>query len=428
MSSPAAAIEHRPYSQCHRRSSAFTVPGPHAAMHAMLRPQALSSETRSSASAGGSASSMETNVMTPFKIEISDAQIADLHARIDATRMPSAVRGVGWHRGIPPAVLAEWMQRWRRFDWRAAEQRLNGYPNYTAEIDGIPVHFIFVRSEADDARPLLLMNGWPSTFAELLPLVELLTRPDRDGRSFHVVIPSLPGFGFSGHPADAGWGPTRIGALMAKLMERLGFPRFGVHGSDVGASIMMAMAHSTPERLIGLHSVNLSWGFPTPDNLTEDEKAWFDEINHWQAEEGAYNKVQATKPHTLAASLSDSPAGMAAWALEKWQSWSDGGLDAYSPDDVLTMLTIFWVTNSLASSIQFYAEMREDATKSDRGKVQTPTGVLIMPEDISHAPRSWGERWFHLVRWTKASHGGHFPALEATSELAAEIRATFEAI
>jgi len=366
--------------------------------------------------------------MTPFTIEIPDTLLVDLHQRIDATRLPAAVEGVGWQRGMPPALLAEWLKRWRGFDWRKAEHRLNGFANFIADVDGTRLHFVHARAETDDAIPLLLMNGWPSTFAELLPLAERLARPTAGGRAFHIIIPSLPGFGFSPATTEPGWGPTRIAAAMAKLMGQLGYERFGIHGSDIGAAVMRAMVGLVPERLIGLHSANVLGAFGKADNLTDEEASFLEKSEEWQRAEGAYNKIQATKPHTLAASLSDSPAGMAAWALEKWESWSDGGLDAYNPEDVLTMLTIFWITNSLASSIHVYAEMGGDPTMSKLGKTDVPTGVLIMPKDISHAPRSWGERWFNLVRWTEARHGGHFPALETTDVLASEIQATFDAI
>ena len=363
--------------------------------------------------------------MDPFTIEFGGDRILDLHQRIDATRLPPAVEGVGWDRGVPPEVLAEWLRRWRSFDWLSTEKRLNGFPHFICDIDGTKLHFVHVRSEVEEAIPLLVMNGWPSTFAELLPLIAPLTKPRDGGQAFHVVIPSLPGFGFSPAPTEAGWGPTRIGKAMADLMRCLGYRRFGIHGSDMGAAIMHAMVLSMSEILIGTHSATVLGAFADAEPHTREEARFLQESRQWQQAEGAYNKLQATKPHTLAASLSDSPAGMAAWALEKWHTWSDGGLDAYDPSDVLTMLTIFWVTGSLASSIQLYAELVADPSIAKLEKSDVPTGVLLLPKDISHAPRSWGERWFNVVRWTEAGHGGHFPALEATDILAAEIRATF---
>lgn len=363
-----------------------------------------------------------------FHVRIENDVLRELNHRLDATRALPAISGVGWERGTPPDVLAEWLERWRGFDWRAAEERLNRYPQFTGEAGGTILHFVHARAEATDAAPLLLMNGWPSTFAELLPLVDRLTRPGDGKRTFHVVIPSLPGYGFSPAPAEPGWGPTKMAAAMAELMSALGYERFGVHGSDMGAAVMLALEQTVPDRLIGAHSVNVYWAYPRPDDITEEEKAWLQKGQEWAQAEGAYAMIQSTKAHTLAASLSDSPAGLAAWVLEKWQGWTDGGLGAYDPDEVLAMLTIFWATNSLASSIQMYAETRADPIMTQLKKTAVPTGVLIMPKDLLPAPRVWGDRWIEVVRWTEAEHGGHFPAIETPDLLAGEIRATFAAI
>ncbi len=366
--------------------------------------------------------------MQPFVIRIDDAELEDLRARLETARLPRAVRGVDWQRGTPPDVLEGWLERWKRFDWRAAEARLNRFPQFNTGTGGTTLHFVHVRAAREDATPILLLNGWPSTFAELLPLVDRLTSPTSGGRAFHVVIPSLPGFGFSPAPTEAGWGPTRMAGAMAELMTELGYSRFAVHGSDLGAAVMLALEKTVPERLIGSHTVNVYWGYPRPDDASEEEKAWLEEGQSWNMSEGAYAMIQATKPHTLGAGLSDSPAGLAAWALEKWNSWSDGGLDSYEPDDILTTLSIFWFTDSLATSIHMYAETYGDKTMQSLGKSQVPSGALIMPADILPAPRSWGERWLNLVHWTEADRGGHFAATEAPDLVADDIRATFDAI
>lgn len=215
---------------------------------------------------------------------------------------------------------------------------------------------------------------------------------------------------------------------MAELMSGLGYQRFGVHGSDMGAAVMLALEHTVPDRLIGAHTVNVYWAYPRPHDVTDEEKAWLQNGQEWNQAEAAYAMIQSTKPHSLAAGLSDSPAGLAAWMLEKWQGWSDGGLDAYDQNDVLVTLTILWVTNSLASSIQMYAESWADPIMKRLKKEPVPTGVLIIPRDLLPAPRSWGDRWIEVVRWTEADHGGHFPSLETPDLLADEIRATFETI
>ncbi len=363
----------------------------------------------------------------PFIIRVDDAVLDDLHQRLDRTRWPDAVDGDGWDSGTDPDVLRAWCERWRAFDWRRQEERLNALPQFTFSTDGLRLHVVHCRSARSDATPLLLMNGWPSTFAEYSRIVDPLTAPPGGERAFHVVIPSLPGFGFSDRPSEHGWAATRTARAVAALMSELGYRRFAVHGSDLGAGIALALANQAPERVIALHTVNVYWGYPRPEDANEEEQAYLDRSEAWRQAEGAYALLQGTKPQTLAPALNDSPAGMAAWMLEKWNAWSDGGLDAHQPDDLLATLTIYWATQTIGSSMRFYRESFQDPGTHRLGRASVPAGVLTAPGDILPAPRSWGERWLDVRRWTEADRGGHFPALETPDLLTTEIRATIDA-
>lgn len=364
----------------------------------------------------------------PFTINIDEAVLSDLRERLSRTRWPDAVKGAGWTYGTDPDVLRAWAERWRAFDWRPHETRLNALPQFTFPVEGVDLHFVHARSQRADALPLLLMNGWPSTFAEYGRIVETLTTPPRGERAFHVVIPSLPGFGFSSRPVEPGWASTRTAKAVACLMTELGYQRFGVHGSDLGAGVALALAGRAPERVVGLHSVNVYWGYPPPDDPTAEEKAYLEASQAWQRSEGAYAMLQGTKPQTLAPALNDSPSGLAAWVLEKWNAWSDGGLGAHDPDDVLTALTLYWATQTIGSSMRFYRESFQDPGTHRLGRSEVPAGVLVNAAEILPAPRAWGERWLNVQRWTESKRGGHFPALEIPDVLVAELRATFDAI
>lgn len=366
--------------------------------------------------------------VTPFAIAIDDAVLDDLRDRLDRTRFPDALDGVGWDYGTPADVLRDWCGRWRAFDWRAQERRLNQLAQGVFTVDGVNLHFVHMRAEDDGAVPLLLMNGWPSTFAEFSRVVAPLTRPSGrgGGRGFHVVIPSLPGYGFSSRPTEPGWAATRTAQAVAALMTELGYDRFGVHGSDLGAGVILALAGVAPERVIALHSANVYWGYPPPDDVSPAEAAYLDASKAWQQSEGAYALLQGTKPQTLSPALNDSPAGLASWVLEKWNAWSDGGLDAHDPDDLLTTLTIYWATQTIGSSMRFYRESFQDPGTHRLGRSETPAGVLVSPAEINPAPRAWGERWLNIVRWTESPRGGHFPALEVPGLFVDDLRALFE--
>jgi pimeloyl-ACP methyl ester carboxylesterase len=365
--------------------------------------------------------------MTPFTISVSDAEIADLKARLAATRFPRTVEGAGWDYGTEDSFLRQFVAYWgNQYDWRAAEARLNGFAQFTEVVDGETIHLVHVRGKGETNVPILLTNGWPSNFVELLPLVPLLTEAV-DGVAFDVVIPSLPGYGFSGQPSRPGMNLSRVAPLWAELMTRLGYPKFMVSGSDLGAGAEMALVRDFPQRLIGAHYVNVYSGFPRPEAPTPEETAYFQRMDYVGFAEGAYAMIQGTKPATLAVGLNDSPAGLASWVLEKYQSWSDNGGDianAFELDDLCTILSVYWFTQTIGSSVRLYKEAFADAELPKKApKHDVPHAILLPPAD-NPAPRAWGERnLWNIVRWTELSEGGHFPALEIPETMAHDIRA-----
>lgn len=365
--------------------------------------------------------------MTPFTIDIAQPEIDDLRARLAQTRFPDEVGDAGWDYGISIPFLRRLVDHWsERFDWRAAEARLNGFPQFTTGIDGETVHFVHVRGAGTNPTPVLLANGWPSNFVELLPLVPLLTG-EADGQSFDVVIPSLPGYGFSGRPKRKGMNLTKAAHLWARLMTELGYQEFLVSGSDLGAGVALGLVRHHPERLLGAHWVNVYSGLQRPDEPTPEEQAYFRKVDYAGFAEGGYAMVQGTKPTSLAVGLNDSPAGLAAWIVEKFHRWGDTGgeVESVFPLDTLcTLLSVYWFTQTIGSSMRLYKEAFAD------GEILSPMpghnvqqGVLVPAECDLPAPRAWGERHLqNLVHWNEARQGGHFPALEVPEVLAADIR------
>jgi pimeloyl-ACP methyl ester carboxylesterase len=370
--------------------------------------------------------------MKAFQIAIADSEIADLKARLAATRFAQSLPDVGWSYGTDAAFLRSFLRFWgEQFDWRAAEARLNGYPQFTETVDGETIHFVHVRGQGEVNTPLLLTNGWPSNFVELLPLVPLLTQAI-DGKAFDIIIPSLPGYGFSSQPTRPGMNLTAIAPLWAELMTRLNYSRFLVSGSDMGAGVEMALVRNFPERLIGAHYVNVYSGFPRPEDPTPEERQYLERVDQWAFAEGAYAMLQGTKPETLAAGLNDSPAGLAAWILEKFKGWSDNGGDlatAFDLDDLATLLSVYWFTQTIGSSVRLYKEAFADQELATQAPPhQIPHAILLPPAD-SPAPRAWGERHLrNIVRWTELPSGGHFPALEVPEAMAHDIRAFYDQI
>jgi pimeloyl-ACP methyl ester carboxylesterase len=358
--------------------------------------------------------------MDEFVIDIPQAGLDDLSGRLSRTRWSEALDGVGWSYGVPPDAVRELAAYWLDgFSWRGQEARLNALPQYTTVIDGQRVHFAHVRSPRADALPLLLTHGWPSTFADFSRIVEPLAR------DFHLVIPSIPGFGFSGPTTEPGWGVRRIAAAWAELMRRLGHERYGVQGGDFGALISPEVARLDPDHVVGVH-VNALTTIPTDDlaGLTEAERERADGVRRWHQEYSGYAMIQGTRPQTLAYGLADSPAGQLAWHLDAFASWGRdvGGV---SPDDLLTDVAIHWFAGTAGSSGRLYRESAavwEPPARPGR----TPTAVAVFPGDSS--VRRYAEAAHDVVRWTEFGEGGHYAALQVPGLLAADVREFFTSL
>lgn len=357
------------------------------------------------------------SAIEPFSLNIPEPVIGDLRERLARSRFGEPFDAEGW--GMEDEALRDLIEHWRDFDWRAAEAAINAFPAFRTTIDGVGLHFVHVRGEGGERTPLVLTNGWPSCFTELLPLIPLLTS-EVAGRSFDVVIPSLPGYGFSDQSGAPGMTITRIADLWAGLMSRLGHDRFMAHGSDMGAGVVERLRANHGDRLLGVHMVNVNWFYPPPADLDREEQVYLEQAGQWQALEGAYAAIHATKPQTIAVGLNDSPAGLAAWIGEKFSCWTETSI---SMDALCTVLTIYWVTGTIGSSQRLYREAFSDAgVMCAPPRVGAPVAVAVFPHDILPAPRSWGERWFDVAQWTVMPRGGHFPGFEAPGLLADDLR------
>jgi microsomal epoxide hydrolase len=390
----------------------------------------------------GSGSDMDDTALAadeirPFTIAVPDSVLEDLRARLSRARLPDQIPGTAWAYGTDRGYLEALLAYWRDdFDWRAQERRLNAFDHFRTAIDGVDVHFIHQRSERPDAVPLLMIHGWPGSFVEFAGVVGPLTEPTGHGApssdAFHVVAPSLPGFGFSGKPTERGYGPERMADVLAALMERLGYDRYGVQGGDWGGIIGRSLAGNYPEHVIGLHS-NFILGGPAPgadpnEGVTPEELELRRERVEAFAEGSAYQEIQGTKPQTLGYGLNDSPAGLAAWIVEKFHGWSDHAGDveeAFTRDELLTNVTLYWVTETITSSTRIYYESRHAPTTRPVQYVEVPTAGAIFPREIYFTPRAWAEARYNIVRWTVMPRGGHFAALEEPELLVDDIRAFY---
>lgn len=355
-----------------------------------------------------------------FRIDIPDDLLADLRCRLARSRFCDLPSGQTSGLGTTIDRLQMVIRHWMAFDWRKAEAAINAVPAFRTEIDGMSLHFLHIRGEGRTSIPLLMTNGWPSCFLELMPLIPLLTR-DVNSVSFDVVIPSLPGYGFSDAPSVPGLNISRIAALWSSLMKGLGYARFLAHGSDMGAGVVERLRANHGDHVHGIHMVNVNWFYPRPGDITPSEEAYLGAAQRWQMQEGVYAMLQASKPRTIAAALQDSPAGLAAWIIEKLDAWSDG--DGLPLDTICTLLTIYWATGSIGSSMYLYHEAFADAgVMSPPPRRGAPVAVAVFPKDILPAPRAWGERWYEVTRWTDMPRGGHFPGFECPDLLAGDLR------
>jgi pimeloyl-ACP methyl ester carboxylesterase len=355
------------------------------------------------------------NDIHPFRIHVPQADLDDLADRLSRTRWPDELPGAGWDYGIPLARVRELAERWRTgYDWRAHEAALNAYPQFVTEIDGQRVHFLHVRSANPDALPLVLLHGWPGSVLEFLDMIEPLT-----GR-FHLVIPSIPGFGFSGPTGERGWDLRRIAGAFAELMTRLGYPRFGAHGGDWGSGVARALGAVAPDRVVGVH-VNY---LPTPGpatGLSAPDRERVERMAAFAANRPGYQVLQATRPQTISYALTDSPVGQLAWIAEKFTEWVDPA-STISDDVLLTDVSIYWFTRTAGSS----ARLAKEAGQGVRCPV--PMGVAVLPHDIVLAVRPLAGRGHDIRHWSELPRGGHFAALEVPGDLAADVIAFFDSL
>lgn len=377
--------------------------------------------------------------MEAFTIATPDADLEDLRRRLAHVRWPDQPPGAPWSFGIPLSEVQAAVAHWHEvYDWREREARMNAWPHFITEAGGERVHLIHAPSPHEDATPLLLTHGWPGSFVEFLDVIEPLRDPTAHGGdaadAFHVVVPSMPGYGFSGPTRTAGFDVTRVGDALAEVMTQLGYDRFVAQGGDWGAIVTRHLAQSHADRLLGAH-FNMLFSFPGPDDadpmagVTEVEVARLAAAGERIAGGTGYMAIQSTRPQTLAYGLTDSPAGLAAWILEKFHAWSDlddGGIAAtFGWDRVLDNVMVYWLTNTAGSAARLYAESARagtSATDAWTATVTVPTGHAVYPYELLQTPRAWAERRYPIVHWSEQDRGGHFAAFERPAAFVDDLR------
>ncbi|MEV0441284.1 epoxide hydrolase family protein [Streptomyces spectabilis] len=394
------------------------------------------------------ASSSDDEAVRPFRVDVPQSDLDDLHARLDRTRWPDELPGVGWAYGTPRGYLQELVGYWRHtYDWRAAEEELNQWPQFTTTIDGANVHFAHIRSPEPDATPLLMTHGWPGSIVEFADVIGPLTHPRAHGaagaEAFHLVLPSIPGFGFSGPTVQTGWEFKRVAAAFTVLMERLGYARYGVQGGDWGAAVSRELGRAWPSRVTGVHLNLLPNAFqaeaPSPQELAalgprerERASASWASFQAWSRDRQGYADIQATRPQTLAYALTDSPVGQLAWIVEKFKEWTDSESrpeDAVDRDRLLTNVMLYWLTGTAGSSARLYYERAHaDYWGTPPEPSTTPTALAVFPHDNFIPLRHIADRTNNIVQWTEHDRGGHFPALEQPALLVDDIRRFFRSV
>jgi pimeloyl-ACP methyl ester carboxylesterase len=386
---------------------------------------------------------LSSESILPFQIEIPDDTLSDLQGRLSKTRWPHEIEGVGWDAGTDVQYLKQLIDYWQHhYDWRKCETALNAFSHYTTEVDGNVIHFIHERGKSPHSFPLILTHGYPDSFFRFAKIIPMLTDPasfgGRPEDAFDVVVPSLPGFGFSEKPKKSGM-IFQVHDLWAELMtKQLGYKRFGAHGGDWGSTVTEKLARSHSNSVAAIHLTDVPFGhlFQKPDDPSSAEKKFFKQNEEWIQKEGAYALIQSTKPQTIAPAVGDSPAGLAAWIVEKFRAWSDcnGDLESrFTKDELLCNIMIYWVTNSISSSFLPYYDhanasaltWMKEGIKDWAGRCKVPAAFALFPKDISHPPREWADRFFNVHRWTSMRNGGHFAALEEPRALAEDIREWF---
>ena len=377
-----------------------------------------------------------------FKINIKQSVFDDLKTRIANTRWTDEIENSKWEFGTNKTYLKELCNYWQNtFDWKKKEEYLNSFPHFKTTVDSFALHYIYQKGEGINSIPLLLTHGYPDSFVRFLKIIPLLTMADENGLSFDVIVPSIPGYGFSQIPTEPGMNTKRIAQLFTKLItEDLGYEKFVAHGGDWGGNIAEQMALHHAESLIGIHLTDIPFehGMEELKDASSAEKKYFEATKKWQMTEGAYSMIQSTKPQTLSYGLNDSPVGLAAWIIEKFKSWSDNDGDietCFTKDELLTNLTIYWGTETINSAIRLYNEAMQAIMNAkynplvklnpfDRtgDKSEVPAAFAIFPKDISTPPKDLAKRFFNVQQWTEMSKGGHFAAIEQPELLAEDIR------
>jgi pimeloyl-ACP methyl ester carboxylesterase len=395
---------------------------------------------------GGLFAASEDSLIRPFRIHVPEAAITDLRRRIAATRWPERETVLDQSQGVRLAKIKSLVSYWGAgYSWRKVEDRLNAIPQFVTRIDGLDIQFAHIRSRHPHALPLIMTHGWPGSIMELLKVIGPLTDPTAYGGraedAFHLVLPSMPGYGFSGKPQGAGWNPERIARAWAVLMARLGYTRYVSQGGDWGSVISDVMARQAPPGLIGIH-VNmpatvppdvakaLNNGDPAPAGLSAKEKAAFDSLANFYTKDCGYSAMMVTRPQTVGYGLADSPAGQAAWMYDKFASWTHSGGEperVLTRDEMLDDISLYWFTNSATSSAQLYWE--NNANNFNAVDISLPAAITVFPGEIYRAPKSWAERSYHkLIYFNEVDKGGHFAAWEQPELFSAEIRAAFRSL
>ncbi|MDB5386256.1 MAG: multidrug transporter [Planctomycetaceae bacterium] len=386
---------------------------------------------------------MNPGTVTDFRIDITQKVLDDLKHRLQNTRWIHPLKGESWNAGTDLDYLKELVDYWRdEYDWRKQEQALNQFRHFKTDVAGVGVHFLHERGTGPAPFPLILTHGYPDSFYRFAKIIPMLTHPEAFGGqaedAFDVVVPDLPGYGFSDKPTTVGT-IFRVQDLWARLMtEKLGYKRFGAHGGDWGSTVTEQLARGHSNSVVAIHLTDVPFGhlFQKPNDPSSVERQFFQRNEQWLQKEGAYALIQSTKPQSLAPGLNDSPAGLAAWIVEKFQSWSDCGGKIESrltKDELLTHIMIYWVTESIGPSFQpYYAYANagavtwmKEALKTWIGSSKVPAAFALFPQDISHPPREWAERFFNVQRWNEMPSGGHFAAMEEPELLAEDLRSWF---
>jgi pimeloyl-ACP methyl ester carboxylesterase len=380
--------------------------------------------------------------VVPFRVAVAEEVLVDLRERLARTRWPDQLPGTTREYGADLATVQDLCDYWlNEFDWRKAEAALNLWPQFETTLDDTHVHFIHARSKHDNAMPLCLTHGWPGSIAEFLKVLGPLTDPTAFGGdakdAFHVVAPSMPGYGFSGPTTRRGFDVGEVAKTNVLLMARLGYDRYGAQGGDWGAIATAHMGLIAPEQLFGIHLNMVALGPPDPANPLEgvepDEMDGVMAMMHFQEQETGYQKIQQTKPQSLSYGMSDSPAGLAGWIVEKFQTWTDNDGDVFSTvtrEELCANLTIYWVTNTINSSMRLYYETlgKQSSFRSGEGRVEIPVGAAIFPGEIYRPPLAWAKARLNITHWTKMEKGGHFAAMEQPEMLVEDVRAFFRTV